>query len=38
MRIREIEEVNDVTIEVTFDPPYTTDMMSEVARLELGFM
>ncbi len=38
MRIREIEEVNDVTVEVTFDPPYTTDMMSEVAKLELGFM
>jgi len=37
-RIRELEEVNDVNVEVTFDPPYTTDMMSEAARLELGFM
>lgn len=37
-RIREIEEVNDVSIELTFDPPYATDMMSEAARLELGFM
>jgi len=38
MRIREIEEVNDVTMEVTFDPPYATEMMSEAAKLELGFM
>lgn len=37
-RIREIEEVNDVTVEVTFDPPFTTEMMSETAKLELGFM
>jgi FeS assembly SUF system protein len=38
MRIREIEEVNEVTMEVTFDPPYATEMMSEAAKLELGFM
>lgn len=38
MRIREIKEINDVTVEVTFDPPYTTEMMSETAKLELGFM
>jgi FeS assembly SUF system protein len=37
-KIREIEGVNEATVEVTFDPPYTQDMMSEVARLELGFM
>ncbi len=37
-RISEVEEVNDVEVEVTFDPPYATDMMSEAARLELGFM
>ncbi|MGL4631453.1 MAG: iron-sulfur cluster assembly protein [Leadbetterella sp.] len=36
-KIRDIEEVNDVSIELTFDPPYATDMMSEVAKLELGF-
>lgn len=36
--IRELKEVNDVTVEVTFDPPYATDMMSESAKLELGFM
>ena len=38
MRIKEIEGVNDVTVEVTFDPPYAPDMMSEAAKLELGFM
>lgn len=37
-KIREIAEVNDVSIELTFDPPYSTEMMSEVAKLELGFM
>ncbi|MDJ1473067.1 SUF system Fe-S cluster assembly protein [Cytophagaceae bacterium DM2B3-1] len=37
-RIREIEGVNDVQVELTFDPPYSQDMMSEVAKLELGFM
>ena len=36
--IREIEGVNDVKIELTFDPPYTQDMMSEAAKLELGFL
>lgn len=38
MSIREVEGVNDVNIELTFDPPYATDMMSEEAKLELGFM
>ncbi len=37
-KIREVEGVNDVSVELTFDPPYTTEMMSEVAKLELGFM
>jgi len=37
-KIREIEGVNDVSIELTFEPPYGTEMMSEVAKLELGFL
>lgn len=37
-KIKEIDGINDVKVEVTFDPPYTQDMMSEVAKLELGFM
>jgi len=37
-KIKAIEGVNDVKVELTFDPPYTQDMMSEAAKLELGFM
>ncbi|WP_420581885.1 iron-sulfur cluster assembly protein [Reichenbachiella sp.] len=37
-RIEEIEGIGKVDVEVTFDPPYETDMMSEAAKLELGFM
>lgn len=37
-KIQGLEEVKDVHIELTFDPPYTTDMMSEAAKLELGFL
>ncbi|MGF1638338.1 MAG: iron-sulfur cluster assembly protein [Cyclobacteriaceae bacterium] len=37
-KIKRIEGVNDVEVELTFDPPYSTEMMSEVAKLELGFM
>ena len=37
-KIREGEGVNDVSIELTFDPPYGTEMMSDVAKLELGFL
>lgn len=37
-KIKEIEGINDVKVELTFDPPYTQEMMSEAAKLELGFM
>ncbi|MBC7921075.1 MAG: DUF59 domain-containing protein [Ferruginibacter sp.] len=37
-KVRTVEGVNDVSVELTFDPPYSQDMMSEVAKLELGFM
>lgn len=37
-RIRKIARVANVKVEVTFDPPYTTEMMSEAAKLELGFL
>lgn len=36
--IEGIEGVSECEVEITFDPPYTTDMMSEAAKLELGFM
>ena len=37
-KIKAIEGVNDVKVELTFDPPYSQEMMSEAAKLELGFM
>jgi FeS assembly SUF system protein len=37
-RVKSVEGVNDVKIELTFDPPYSQDMMSEAAKLELGFL
>ena len=37
-KVKEIEGINEVKVEVTFDPPYSQDMMSEAAKLELGFM
>jgi len=37
-KIKTVEGVNDVKVEITFDPPYTQDMMSEAAKLELGFL
>lgn len=37
-KIQQIEGVNNVEVEITFDPPYSQDMMSEAAKLELGFL
>ena len=37
-RIKELEGVNEVNVEVTFEPPYAAEMMSEAAQLELGFL
>jgi FeS assembly SUF system protein len=37
-KVKAVEGVNDVKVELTFDPPYSQDMMSEAAKLELGFM
>lgn len=36
--IEAIEGVSECEVEITFDPPYSTEMMSEAAKLELGFM
>lgn len=36
--VKSISWVNDVYVELTFNPPYDSSMMSETARLELGFM
>ncbi len=37
-KVREIEGISDVKVELTFEPPYQQSMMSEVAKLELGFL
>jgi FeS assembly SUF system protein len=37
-KIKAIDGVNDVKVEITWDPPYSQDMMSEAAKLELGFL
>ena len=35
-RVREVPGVNDVKVAVVWDPPWTRDMMSEMAKLSLG--
>lgn len=37
-KVKAITGVNDVKVEITWDPPYSQDMMSEAAKLELGFL
>jgi FeS assembly SUF system protein len=37
-KVRSIDEVREVEVEITFDPPWTKDMMSEEAKLELGML
>jgi FeS assembly SUF system protein len=37
-KIRTIPEVKSVNIELVWSPPWDKDMMSEVAKVELGFM
>ena len=36
--VKQIEGVKDVHINLTFDPPWDKSMLSEEARLELGFL
>jgi len=37
-RVKEIEGIGEVKVTVSFDPPWTQDMMSEEAKLTLGFL
>jgi FeS assembly SUF system protein len=37
-KVEQIAGINHVELELTFDPPYSQDMMSEAAKLELGFL
>ncbi|MCF8228282.1 MAG: SUF system Fe-S cluster assembly protein [Bacteroidales bacterium] len=37
-KVGELNAVKKSRVELTFDPPWTMDMLSEEAKLELGFM
>ena len=37
-KVKSLDQVKDSEIEMTFDPPWSKDLMSEEAQLELGFM
>ena len=37
-KVQTLEEIDQAEVEITFDPPWSQDMMSEEAKLELGFL
>ena len=37
-KIKSIEHVKGAEVEITFDPPWSKDLMSEEAKLELGML
>ena len=37
-KVKVVEEVRNVKVNITFDPPWDKDMMSEEAKLELGML
>ena len=37
-KIKSINEVKSCEVEITFDPPWSKDLMSEEAKLELGML
>jgi FeS assembly SUF system protein len=37
-KVKTLKEVNDAEVEITFDPPWNKDLMSEEAKLELGML
>ena len=37
-KVSAIEEVSEVHVDLTFEPPWSMDMMSEEAKLELDFL
>ncbi|OAV71760.1 FeS assembly SUF system protein [Bacteroidales bacterium Barb6] len=38
MRVETVDEVKSVNVHLVFDPEWNKDMMSEEAKLELGFL
>ncbi|MGB0392407.1 MAG: SUF system Fe-S cluster assembly protein [Flavobacteriaceae bacterium] len=37
-KVASLKEVKSAEVEITFDPPWTQDLMSEEAKLELGML
>ena len=37
-KVKTLPEINDCEVEITFDPTWTQEMMSEEAKLELGML
>jgi len=37
-KIRDLEGVKKLSVELTFEPPWSEDMLSEEAKLELGLL
>lgn len=37
-KVRSLNDVKSAEVEITFDPPWTQDLMSEEAKLELGML
>ncbi|WP_369048255.1 SUF system Fe-S cluster assembly protein [Tenacibaculum sp. UWU-22] len=37
-KVKTLKEINTCEVEITFDPPWSQDMMSEEAKLELGML
>lgn len=37
-KVKIVEEVRNVKVNITFEPPWTKDMMSDEAKLELGML
>ena len=37
-KVKSLDEVTDAEVEITFDPPWSQDLISEEAKLELGLL
>ena len=37
-KVKTVEGVRDVEVEITFEPPWSQDLMSDEAKLELGIL
>jgi FeS assembly SUF system protein len=37
-KVKSLNDVKDAEVEITFDPPWTQELMSEEAKLELGML